>query len=68
MSAEDADRFAGLHQQRLVVLQRFEFADDGVEGRPIPRGFARAAVDDKPVRASATSGSRLFMSIRRAAS
>ena len=51
VGAEDADGTAGLHQQRLVGRQRFEFAHDGVEGGPVARGFAGAAVDHQVGRA-----------------
>ena len=47
--AEDADRLAGLDQQRFVVLEALEGADDGVEAVPVARGFAGAAVDDEVV-------------------
>ena len=44
---EDADRLARLHEQRLVVLQRAQAADDRVEALPVARGLADAAVDDE---------------------
>ena len=34
-----------LHQQRLLVAQPLQLADDGVKALPIARGFADAAVD-----------------------
>ena len=42
-----ADRLARLHQQRLVVLQPLEGGHDGVEGLPVARRLAGAAVDDQ---------------------
>ncbi len=42
--AEAADGLAALHQERLVVLERFELAHDDVVRLPVPRGLARAAV------------------------
>ena len=68
MRAEDGDRLARLHEQCLVVLEAAQRGDDGVEGFP-----ARAARPVPPytIRSSgrsATSGSRLFISIRSAAS
>ena len=47
--AEDADRLAGLHQQRLVGLERTQRVDDRVERLPRSRGAARAAVDHQIV-------------------
>src|SRR2546428_13165097 len=47
VGGEDAHRFPGLYQQRLVVLQPSQRRDDGVEGRPVAGGLARAAVDDQ---------------------
>ena len=49
VGAEDADRLARLHQQRLIVLQNPEAGYDGVEGRPAAGGLAAAAVDDELV-------------------
>ena len=46
---EDADRLARLDQQRLVIGQAPQFADDGVEGCPAPRRPAGPAVDDEIV-------------------
>ena len=46
---EDADRLARLDEQRLVVLQPPQLADDGVEARPVPGGLARPAVDDQVI-------------------
>ncbi len=50
MRAENADRLARLHQQRLVVFELAKGAHDGVKRRPIARGAASAAVDDQFVR------------------
>src|SRR5262249_57979971 len=47
MRREDADRFAGLHEQRFVVFERPERPDDRVEGLPAARGLARSAVHDE---------------------
>ena len=44
---EDAHRFAGLDQERLIVFQPPQGGDDGVEGRPVARRLAGAAVDDQ---------------------
>ena len=49
--AEDADRLARLHQQRLVVVERVQGADDGVVAVPVAGGAAGAAVDDEVLRA-----------------
>jgi hypothetical protein len=48
--AEAPDGLARLHEQRLVVPELLELADDHVEGRPRARRFAGAAVDDEVVR------------------
>ena len=45
MGAKYADRFAGLHQQRLVALQPLQGRDDAVETLPIARRAADAAID-----------------------
>jgi hypothetical protein len=50
MGAEDADRFAALDEQRFIVLQVAQLADDRIEGVPRTRGFAGAAVHDEVVR------------------
>ena len=50
MRAEHADRLAGLHQQRLVLLQVTQRADDAVEGLPAAGRPAGPAVDDELVR------------------
>ena len=49
MRAEDRDRLAGLHDERLVVLEAAQRGDDGVERRPAARRASRAAVDDEVV-------------------
>ena len=49
VGAEDADRLARLHQQRLVVAERAQLADDRVEGVPGARRAPGAAVDDEVV-------------------
>jgi hypothetical protein len=45
--AKFADGLAGLDEQRLVVLEVPELADDDVERVPRARGFAGPAVDDE---------------------
>ena len=52
VGAEHADRLAGLHQQRLVALERRRVVDDAVEALPVARGAADAAIDDELARAS----------------
>ncbi len=47
VGAEPPDRLAGLHQQRLVVVEISQVAHDGVECIPAPRRLAPAAVDDQ---------------------
>ena len=47
---ENADRLAGLHQQRLVVLQRLQRRHDAVIALPVARGSADAAIDHELVR------------------
>ena len=49
VGAHHADRPAGLDQHGLVRLQRGQGADHRVEGAPVPRGPAGAAVDDEVV-------------------
>ena len=49
VGAEDGDRLAALHQQRLVGFQVFEGAQDGVEALPVAGRLAAAAVDDQVV-------------------
>ena len=48
--AEDADRLAGLNEQRFVALERRQRPDDGVERRPAARRASRSAVDDQILR------------------
>ena len=43
---ENSDRLARLHEQRLVGLETFQLANDGVERLPRARGAAGAAVHD----------------------
>ncbi len=50
MGAEDPDRLARLHQQRLVVAQPAQRLHDPVEGFPVARGAADAAIDDQLLR------------------
>src|SRR5277367_4564659 len=47
--AQDADRFAGLDEQGLVVLEALKGADDGVEALPVASCLAGSAVDDEVV-------------------
>ena len=49
MRAEDGDGFAGLDDQRLVVLEAMQSADDGVEGVPAASGATGAAIDHEIV-------------------
>ena len=50
VGAEDADRLARLHQQRLVGLELAQRRDDAVEALPVARRAADAAIDDELVR------------------
>ena len=50
MGAEDADRLAGLDEQRLVGLEPAQRRDDAVEAFPVARGAADAAIDDELAR------------------
>ena len=50
VGAEDADRLAGLDEQRLVGLEPLQAVDDEVEVLPGARRAADAAVDDELVR------------------
>ena len=50
VGAESADRFAGLHAQRLISLKRPESRDDAVIAFPIARGAADAAINHKLLR------------------
>ncbi len=45
MSAEHADRLAGLHEKGLVVVEPLQRRHDGIEARPIPRRPADPAID-----------------------
>ena len=69
MRAEDGDRLAGLHDQRLVVL---EAAQRARRSRRTPASCARPCRSrrrrSRSSGRSATSGSRLFISMRSAAS
>ena len=47
MRAEDGDRLAGLHDERLVVFEPAQRGDDRVERLPAARGAAGSAVDDR---------------------
>ena len=68
VGAQHADWTTGLHEQRLVALEVGEGTDDGLEAAPVAGRLAGAAVDHELVWLSATSGSRLFCSIRSGAS
>ncbi len=68
MRLENTNRLARLHQKRLVRLQPLQRGDDAVERFPIARGAADAAIDDQLLGRSATSASRLFISMRSGAS
>ena len=69
MGAEHADRLAGLHQQRLVVLERLQRRDDAVETRP-SRARPGRCRRRRPARSGSRRrpGSRLFISMRSGAS
>ena len=47
VGVENADRLAGLDEQRLVVFQPLQRGDDAVERFPVARRPADAAVDDE---------------------
>ncbi len=49
--AKDAHRFAGLHEEGLVLLQACERFEDAVERRPRASGAARSSIDDEVFRA-----------------
>ena len=51
MGAEDADRLAGLHQQRFVGFEAAQRGDDAIETVPVARGAADAAIDHELARA-----------------
>ena len=48
--AENADRLAGLHEQRFVVFERAQRRDDRVKAFPVARRLAAPAVDDQVFR------------------
>ncbi len=50
VGAQDPDRLARLDEQRLVVGQRPQLADDGIERRPVAGRTPRAAIDHQLVR------------------
>ena len=50
MRAENADRLAGLHEQRLVAFEPPQRRDDAVEAFPVARGAPDAAIDDELAR------------------
>src|SRR5256884_4449612 len=50
VGVEDANRLAGLHEQRLVALQPPQLADDRIERFPRARGPARTSIDDQVLR------------------
>src|SRR5262245_729486 len=50
MRPEDADRLARLDKQRFIILKGCERTDDGVEGVPVARRLACAAIDDQLIR------------------
>ena len=47
VGAEDADRLARLHEQRLIRLETAERRNDPVESLPVARGAPDAAIDDE---------------------
>jgi len=62
------DRLARLDKEGLVAFQPAKLTHDRVVCLPRAGGLPRSSVDDEVSGRSATSGSRLFMSIRIAAS
>src|SRR4051794_2612717 len=42
---QHTDRLAGLHEQRLIILQRFKLADDRIVALPITSSFTRTSID-----------------------
>ena len=50
MCPEFADRFSGLHEQRLVIPKFAQGAHDRIERFPTSRGAACSAVNNKPIR------------------
>ena len=51
MRAEEADRLARLHDERLILVHRAQRLDDAVEALPVARGLRGARVDDQLLRA-----------------
>ena len=49
LGAEEADRLARLHHQRLVFLHRRQRLDDGVMRGPVARRLAERRIDDEAV-------------------
>ena len=47
--AKDGDGLAGLHDERLVVIERAQRRDDRIERCPVASGLAGSAVDDQLV-------------------
>ncbi len=45
--AKDRDGLAGLHEERLVVIQSLQGADEGPEALPVAGSLAGTAVDDE---------------------
>ena len=68
MGPEHTNRLARLHQQGLVLLEPLQSLDNLVEAVPVARGPANSAVDDQALRILGDLSSRLFISIRTAAS
>jgi hypothetical protein len=50
MGAEEADRLAGLDDQRLILLHRRQRLHDAVVALPVARGLRGAGVDDQLLR------------------
>ena len=50
MGAEDAHRLPALYEQRLVVAEPEQGADDAAKRLVVPRRLARAPVHDEPLR------------------
>src|SRR5580704_4186985 len=50
MSAEYADGFARLNQQRFIISELLQLRQDFVETLPVSRGAADAAIDDQSLR------------------
>ena len=68
MGLKDANRFARLHQQRLIFFQLFEAGNNLIEIFPSACRTADPAIQNQLMGFSATSGCRLFISIRIGAS